>query len=155
MVASLCTVPPQCVVKENKVFCMTKRKVPLSGHFGSRWTVAPCITCYFPLPPTHKGTRWKSDPVSTAQNFVLTGIQADLTARIHFLGQPKRVLSCREGWWRSVHHALPFPGGFWWILQSLGLITESRMVQTCQIPEDASRSGGYRSLVQELSWCIR
>ena len=26
---------------------MTKRKVPLSGHFGSRWTVATCIRCYF------------------------------------------------------------------------------------------------------------
>ena len=34
-------------VKENTVFCMTKRKVPLSGHFGSRWTVATCIRCYF------------------------------------------------------------------------------------------------------------
>ena len=34
-------------VKENTVFCMTKRKVPLSGHFGSRWTVATCIKCYF------------------------------------------------------------------------------------------------------------
>ena len=39
-------------VKENKVFCMTKHKVPLSGHFGSRWTVAPCIKCYFEMVAT-------------------------------------------------------------------------------------------------------